>query len=190
MYYLLTLVLITSLVTGCGYTQAVGDATTPSTELSPRPTTTAPQSTSTPRDQPTFAEAYVIRIDHPKQCTSGVLLGKDGLILTTYQDIQGARSLIATTVDGNTAPLNLLAHDRVLDLALLQTTSPLPEPEPLVWSARTGSGSPVFVLGFPFPSSRSISGCGDSVTVAHGTIAGRPTIQGQERTQTDIDREQ
>ena len=115
-----------------------------------------------------------------------MLLGNDGLILTTYQDIQGARSLIATTVDGNTAPLNLLAHDRVLDLALLQTTSPLPEPEPLVWSARTGTGSPVFVLGFSFPSSRSLSGCSDSVTVAHGTIAGRPTIQEQERTQTDI----
>ena len=174
MYYLLTLVLIASLVAGCGHAQAVVDTSTPSIEFSPQPTTTAPQSTPTPWAQPTstphptasptptaptvglqqtFAEAYVVRVDQPKQCTSGVLLGKDGLILTNFQISQGARSLVATTAAGHTAPLKLLAYNRMLDLALLQTASPLPEPEPLVWTARTATGSPVFVLGFPFPRS-------------------------------------
>jgi S1-C subfamily serine protease len=100
------------------------------------------------------AQAYVVRIDRPDGCASGVLLGRDGLILTNQHVVQGTRSLVATTADGTKAMLDVLTYDRERDLALLQATSTLPEPAPLVWADDTGLslGETILVLGYPFPS--------------------------------------
>jgi S1-C subfamily serine protease len=125
---------------------------TPAATLAPQPTPVpTPQPTSTPTLQPAptrtpqptptptpsipdvieRAQTYVVRIDHNDGCASGVLLGRDGLVLTNYHVIRGAESLIATTANGTRATLEVLTYDRERDLALLQATSTLPDLEPI-----------------------------------------------------------
>ncbi len=166
----------------------------------PAPTeTAAPQPTPVPTLQPTptptpsipdvieRAQTYVVRIDHKDGCASGVLLGQDGLVLTNYHVIRGAESLIATTADGTTATLKVLIYDRERDLALLRTTSTLPDPEPIPRAddAGIGLGESILVLGFPFPGSLSLNDCSESITVTRGILSGRLDILGQAMLQTD-----
>ena len=183
----------------CAPTQTQPPTATPTPEPTATPT---PEPTATPTPEPTATptptppsvaevvdcvQAYVVRIDVPNGCASGVLLGTDGLILTNYHVVTGAPSLLATTANGSQATLTVLTYDRERDLALLQATSTIPEPEPLGWAddAVLNLGTPILVLGYPFPSSRSPSDCSESITVTRGVLSGRIEILDQPLLQTD-----
>ncbi len=82
---------------------STGACVTPPTPI-PEPTAateepTAPPPTEPPPTPPSVedlvarAQLYVVRIDHAKACGSGVMLGKDGLIVTNYHVIEGASPL-------------------------------------------------------------------------------------------------
>ena len=107
-----------------------------------------------------------------------VVDAENGLILTNHHVITGAPSLLATTANGTQTMLTVLTYDPERDLALLQATSTIPEPEPLRWADDTGLnlGMPVLVLGYPFPSSRSPTDCSESITVTRGVFSGRIEI--------------
>ncbi len=133
------------------------------------------------------AQAYVVRIDRGDGCASGVLLGRDGLVLTNYHVIRRAESLFATSTDGTRSALRVLTFDLERDLALLRATSPLPEPPPLQLAedADLSLGEPIIVLGYPFPGSVSLDDCSESITVTRGILSGRLDILGQAVLQTD-----
>jgi S1-C subfamily serine protease len=170
--------------------------TAPTLTPTPQPTSTQ-TATPTPTTQPTTtpsvteliqdAQDYVVRIDRRDGCGSGVLLGSVGLVLTNHHVIQGADLLVATTSDGSQAALKVLTYDEERDLALLQTTSTLPEPGaiPINADSDPGLGESIFVLGYPFPSSQSPTSCSESVTVTRGIVSGRINILGQDLIQTD-----
>ena len=125
------------------------------------------------------AQGLVVKISYPEGCASGVLLGKDGLILTNHHVVVGKEFLFAITDNGTMAPLKVVSVDRASDLALVKAMTTLPEAKPLTWGDDTavGLGTTLFVLGYPL--------CPESVTVTRGILSGRHSIDGQRRLQTD-----
>src|SRR5689334_25217513 len=67
---------------------------------------------------------------------SGVIIEKDGQILTNAHVVDGAASLVVTLDSGNKAPARILGLDPVLDIALLRVESAAPLP-----AARLGDRS-------------------------------------------------
>ncbi len=71
---------------------------------------------------------------------SGVIIDKEGQILTNAHVVDGAASLSVTLDSGNKVPARIVGLDPVLDVALLRVDSPTPLP-----SARLGDSSAVRV---------------------------------------------
>src|SRR6266513_1899849 len=71
---------------------------------------------------------------------SGVLIDKDGQILTTAHVVDGAASLTVTLDSGNRVPARIVGLDPVLDVALLRVDPPGPLP-----AAKLGDSSQVKV---------------------------------------------
>jgi Tol biopolymer transport system component len=115
------------------------------------------------------------------------MLGSHNLIITNHHVIRQAKDLVAAIPNGGTVPLKVLTYDIARDLALVQSTSPLPSVLTLPWAndAELGLGESLVVLGYPFPSSDNPLQCSTSITVTRGVFSGRLKIRGQPLLQTD-----
>ena len=159
----------------------------------PTPTATSPPTpTPVPTQLPVTdlverTRAIVVRIDQENGCATGLLLGRDRLVLTNYHVIQGARQLVATTDDGTKSELKVLTYDVDRDIALLQAQSTIPEPVPVKWADDLSLqvGEEIIVIGYPFPGSQSIDDCSESITTTGGLLSGRLEVTGQPMLQTD-----
>jgi serine protease Do len=112
---------------------------------------------------------------------SGVIIDKDGQILTNAHVVDGAASLTVTLDSGNKTPARILGLDPVLDLALLRvdTTAPLPAAR-LGDSTAVKVGEEVVAIGNPI---------GLDQTMTRGIVSGLnrllPGVSDEPMIQTD-----
>lgn len=83
---------------------------------------------------------------------SGVLVSRDGKIMTAAHVVQSAEQVQVQFVDGSILPARILGTVPVADLALLQVEGNLPDwvdVAPLAKSSQARVGSRVFAIGSP-----------------------------------------
>ena len=88
---------------------------------------------------------------------SGVVVDKDGYILTNQHVIADGNEITVTLSDGRRAAATVLGTDAPTDLALLKVSSD--RLIPIVWgdSDRSRVGSPVWAVGSPFGLDRTVT---------------------------------
>lgn len=89
---------------------------------------------------------------------SGSVLNQEGLILTNYHVIEGARE-ISVRINGTSYPATRVGEDEPTDIAVLQIDAPAEELVPLEWgdSSRLRVGQRIYAIGNPFGLERSMS---------------------------------
>ncbi len=90
---------------------------------------------------------------------SGVVLDRDGHILTNYHVIDGAQEIRATLFDGKSYPGKEVGHDRVTDVAVVKIDAPRESLFPIAFgdSTRLRVGQRVFAIGNPFGFERTLT---------------------------------
>jgi len=83
---------------------------------------------------------------------SGVVLDKQGHILTNYHVVDGAQQMEVTLASNHTYPAQLIGHDKEHDIAVLQVDAPASElfPINLGRSDHLRVGQRVYAVGNPF----------------------------------------
>ena len=165
-------------------TPATTPAPTPSATPTPTPTPGAaptPTATPTPTEAPE-AEATAalpnlpdlvdqvmpsiaqIRVD-AQGTGSGIVIDREGHILTNRHVVEGATRIVVELRDGTTATADVIGMDAGNDLAVIRADLPIESLSPAVlgdsWLVRVGE--PVFAIGNPF---------GLGFTVTSGIISG------------------
>ncbi len=97
---------------------------------------------------------------------TGIMVDRDGNILTNFHVIEGARSVTVDLLDGTQAPATVVGTDPGNDLAIVKATLPAAKIVPATLGNSDGVrvGEPVFAIGNPF---------GLAFTVTSGIISGR-----------------
>jgi serine protease Do len=83
---------------------------------------------------------------------SGIIINKDGYILTNYHVINGAQNITITFNNKKTAPAKVVNYDSSLDLAVIKVTSSnvtMPAVAQLGTSSSLEVGDPVVAIGNP-----------------------------------------
>jgi len=90
---------------------------------------------------------------------SGVVLDREGHLLTNFHVVDGAREIQVTLFDGNSYPAREVGHDRVNDVAVLKIDAPADSLYPVAFgdSTRLRVGQRVFAIGNPFGLERTLS---------------------------------
>lgn len=105
----------------------------------------------------TFMEQYV-----EKGAGSGVVLTKDGYIITNHHVIDGASKVIVTTHDGKSYEAKLIGSDKQSDLALLKIDEKDLTPAVLGDSSKLNVGDDAIAIGNPL---------GQGATLTTGVIS-------------------
>jgi S1-C subfamily serine protease len=92
-----------------------------------------------------------------KSLASGVIVDRDGFIVTNYHVVEDASELGVTLVDGTSYPARIVGADRELDIALLKIDAEGLQPIALADINDVAVGDVVLALGNPF-------GVGQTVT--------------------------
>lgn len=97
---------------------------------------------------------------------SGVMVDREGNILTNYHVIEGAQTVTVDLLDGTQARATVIGTDPGNDLAVIRAVLPADKIKPAAFgdSDRVRVGEPVFAIGNPF---------GLVFTVTSGIISGR-----------------
>ena len=113
----------------------------------------------------------------PEPAGSGILISKDGLIVTAYHVIENAKGVAVKTSKG-AFNVRVLAADKPNDLVLLQIKDAKGEftAAPLAPSAKVKLGQTVFTLGFPNSALQ-----GFNVKMTKGEISSTSGIQDDPR---------
>ncbi len=126
-----------------------------------RPVASSPGATST-ANAPTVAGSIadvvdrvrnsVVVIESADSVGSGIVIDRDGHILTNYHVVEGQQSLKVVLADGNASTATVLGIDPDTDLAVIQATFPADQlfPATLGNSDLMRAGDPVFAIGDPF----------------------------------------
>ncbi len=111
---------------------------------------------------------------------SGVIVSREGHILTNHHVIQGMDKIMVQLTDGRTEPATLIGSDEQTDIAVLKIEARNIEPLPLGDSDEVRVGQMVFAVGNPF-------GLSETVTTGIVSAKGRRAIadSGVEFFQTD-----
>ncbi len=90
---------------------------------------------------------------------SGVVLDRQGHILTNYHVIDGARQIEVTLFDGKNYPAQLVGGDRGTDVAVLKIVAAVEVLHPVRFGSSTDLrvGQRVFAIGNPFGLERTLS---------------------------------
>ncbi len=94
---------------------------------------------------------------------SGVILSKDGYIITNYHVVKGATKIIVKTNDGRKFKAKLIGKDEDTDLAVIKIKADNLKPITIADSSKIKIGDIVLAVGNPF-------GIGESVT--QGIVSG------------------
>ena len=95
---------------------------------------------------------------------SGVVVSKEGHILTNNHVVEGMTKIIVQLTDGREVPARFIGADAATDIAVLQISAPNLIPLPLGDSDAVRVGQVVLAIGNPF---------GFQETVTHGIISAR-----------------
>lgn len=92
-------------------------------------------------------------------CGSGVVLNKEGIILTNFHVVENATSVKITLYNGETYPAKPIAVDPNTDIAILKVDAPNDELVPVVFgdSSRLLVGQTVYAIGNPFGLERTMT---------------------------------
>ncbi len=90
---------------------------------------------------------------------SGIVIDRQGHILTNFHVIDGAREVQVTLHDGMTFPASLVGTDPATDVAVLKIEVPEESLHPVTFGSSTGLkvGQRVFAIGNPFGLERTLS---------------------------------
>lgn len=97
---------------------------------------------------------------------SGVILTRDGHILTNHHVIAEAEAIAVVLADGQAMPASIIGVDTETDLAVLRIAAPDIQPAPVGRSANLAVGDVVLAIGNPF-------GVGQTVTQGIVSATGR-----------------
>ncbi len=114
-----------------------------------------------------------ISVTQPKSSGSGVVISKDGYILTNNHVVQDQQSLEVIFADGHKAPATLVGADPYADTAVIKVSGSLPAPASFGDSSALQPGETVIAIG---------SALGDfknTVTVGVVSALGRNLDSGQ-----------
>lgn len=185
---------------GCGPTATPSPypTYTPYPTLTPAPPTTTPYPTNTPA--PTYTpfpsatapspilsreviiervRSSVVLLETDAGRGSGVLISRDGYILTNWHVVEGYSSIQVRINDRINRTGNVVGYDSSLDLAVVKIPG-LDYPYLELDSHHPKPGEEVIIIGYPF--SYTLSG---QASVTTGIVSGFETIFGTERVQTD-----
>lgn len=90
---------------------------------------------------------------------SGIVLSKDGVVLTNFHVVEGANSVEVTLFDGETYSADLVGQDPSTDIALLKIDAPAETLFPVEFgdSSKLLVGQTVFAIGNPFGYERTMT---------------------------------
>ncbi len=90
---------------------------------------------------------------------SGVVLDKDGHILTNYHVVEKAQNIEVTLFDGTSYQARLVGGDAATDVAVLQIAAPREKLFPVIFgdSSRLRVGQRVYAIGNPFGLERTMT---------------------------------
>jgi len=90
---------------------------------------------------------------------SGVLVSRDGKVLTAAHVVQTAETILVQMLSGETIPARVIASEPAADVALLQleTTPAVAQVAPIGDSDRVDVGDQIFVVGAPLGNSHSLT---------------------------------
>lgn len=123
------------------------------------PTALAPNVTGSIADIVARVGDSAVVIEGPNSAGSGIVIDRDGHILTNYHVVQGQPSLKVTLADGSASTATVLGIDPDTDLAVIQATFPADDltPATLGDSDQMRAGDPVFAIGDPFSYPYTVS---------------------------------
>lgn len=158
------------LLMNTGFTPVEGTASTP---LATQAVATVSQSTGCCQGVPAIArpvQEAMVSLQVAKRsglsAGCGVAVAPGGLIVTTYDAVEGARSVLAVTAGGAQEPAQVVAADRGSDIAIIRVASDLPTAS-FVDNSAPPTGSRVMAMAMTTPAGDS----GQVVTVwSNGTI--------------------
>jgi len=90
---------------------------------------------------------------------SGIVLDKQGHVLTNYHVVDGAREIQVLLFDGSSHSGTLVGHDPATDVAVLKVEAPAALLEPVVFGSSNNLhvGQRVFAIGNPFGLERTLT---------------------------------
>lgn len=90
---------------------------------------------------------------------SGVVLDRQGHLLTNYHVVDGAREIQVSLFDGKSYAAREVGHDRVSDVAVLKIDAPAKSLYPVTFgdSTRLRVGQRVYAIGNPFGLERTLT---------------------------------
>lgn len=88
-------------------------------------------------------------IRRPQASGSGIIIDRQGHIVTNNHVVEGARSLDVVFSDGSSAPASLVGGDVFSDLAVIKVDTPVPAVAQLGDSSALQPGEPVIAIGSP-----------------------------------------
>lgn len=152
---------------------------TPAEEANPAP---VPEPPSEPPASTCGAQARevaagaVVRVRSGDRWGAGFVYHSSRHVVTSFRIMARGRDVTVVTRDGSRIPARMLAHDPAYDLAVLETTSPIPGADPLAPAPETSAmlGAPVVAIGHPFAGVAALLGPrGEGLlrwSIAQGTI--------------------
>jgi S1-C subfamily serine protease len=121
----------------------------------------------------------VVTIDHSEGGGSGVIVSKNGYILTNYHVIKDAKKLTITLNDKTTYEAKVIKTNSNFDVALLKIEADSLYFLPLIESANLTIGEDVYAIGTPLSNQLS-------QTVSRGIISGIREVNRAKFIQTDV----
>jgi serine protease Do len=88
---------------------------------------------------------------------SGVIVSREGHVITNHHVIQGMDKIVVQLTDGRTEPATLIGSDEQTDIAVLKIEARNIEPLPLGDSDEVRVGQMVFAVGNPFGLSETVT---------------------------------
>lgn len=90
---------------------------------------------------------------------SGSVLDKQGMILTNYHVIEGAREVSVSLFNGVSYPAQIVGQDKETDIAVLSIDAPAEQLQPIAWgdSQSLRVGQKIYAIGNPFGLERTMS---------------------------------
>ena len=105
---------------------------------------------------------------------SGVIVSKEGHILTNHHVTAGMTEIHVVLTDGRNLPAALIGSDPVTDIAVLKINAPNIEPLPLGESDSLRVGQQIFAVGNPYGLEESVS---RGIVSAKGRLIGDSAIE-------------
>ncbi len=103
---------------------------------------------------------FIFDVEVPSEgAGSGIVLDRQGHILTNYHVIDGAREIQVTLFDGQSYPGQLIGKDASTDVAVIKINAPVESLMPVTLgdSTRLRVGQRVFAIGNPFGLERTLT---------------------------------